>query len=97
MKTANHQQHMRCPGFTLTETLIVVALIAALAALAYYGGRRMVTYARIVESTANLRSLAAANTCYLADHGVYCPADDRFNNRNYSNKNHHQWRNYQIS
>jgi prepilin-type N-terminal cleavage/methylation domain-containing protein len=68
-------------GFTLMETLIVVTVIALLAALGYSGGRRMVTSARIVGSTANLRSLAAANTSYLADHGVYCPADDRFNNR----------------
>jgi prepilin-type N-terminal cleavage/methylation domain-containing protein len=68
-------------GFTLMETLIVVTVIALLAALGYSGGRRMVTSARMVGSTANLRSLAAANTSYLADHGVYCPADDRFNNR----------------
>jgi prepilin-type N-terminal cleavage/methylation domain-containing protein len=71
----------RAAGFTLMETMIVVVVLAALAVIAYSGGRRMVTSARIVQSAANLRSLAAANTCYLADHGVYCPADDRFNNR----------------
>jgi prepilin-type N-terminal cleavage/methylation domain-containing protein len=68
-------------GFTLVETLIVMAVIVVLASLGYTGSRRLVTTARIVESTANLRSLAAANTTYLSDHGVYCPADDRFNNR----------------
>jgi prepilin-type N-terminal cleavage/methylation domain-containing protein len=77
-----HDCHRRgAEGFTLMETLIVVTVIAMLAALAYSGGRRMVTSARVVQSTANLRSLAAANISYLADHGVYCPADDRFNNR----------------
>lgn len=74
-------QRCRPPGFSLVELLIAVSIILVLAALAYSGGRRMVTSARIIESSANLRSLAIANTAYLADHGVYCPADDRPNNR----------------
>jgi prepilin-type N-terminal cleavage/methylation domain-containing protein len=68
-------------GFTLMEVLVVVAIIGSLSAVAYSGGRRMLTTVRIAESTANLRQLAIANTTYLSDYGVYCPADDRFNNR----------------
>ena len=68
-------------GFTLIEVLIVVVIVAALAAFAYSGSRVMITRARIIESSANLRALAIANTTYLADYGVYCPADDRSNNR----------------
>lgn len=75
--------HARCrpAGFTLVEILIVTVILVILAGLAYTGSRRMVTSARIAQSTTNLRQLAAANLGYLADHGVYCPADDRFNNR----------------
>ena len=69
------------PGFTLTELLVVLAVITTLFALAFTGARRMITSARIAESAGNLRDLAIANTSYLTDHGVYCPADDRFNNR----------------
>ena len=71
----------RAAGFSLVEVMVVVLIILLLGGLAYSGGRRLVTSARIIESTANLRQLAVANTTYLADHGVYCPADDRFNNR----------------
>jgi len=77
------RQPSRCgdKGFTLIELLVVIAIVAALAALAYTGSRVMITRARIIESSANLRSLAIANTTYLADFGVYCPADDQSNNR----------------
>lgn len=68
-------------GFTLVELLVVVAILGTLAVLAFSGSRVLITRARIVESSANLRSLAVANTTYLADHGVYCPADDSSNNR----------------
>lgn len=70
-----------CGAFTLTEVLVVVSVIVILATLGITGSRRMITAARVVQSSANLRSLAAANTAYLSDHGVYCPADDRSNNR----------------
>ncbi len=68
-------------GFSLVELLVVVLIIATLAALSYTGSRRLITSARIVESSQNLRSLAIANCTYLADYGVYCPADDQSNNR----------------
>lgn len=75
----NRRGHL--PGFTLIEILITVSIILSLAILAYSGGRRMITSARIVESTANLRSLAIANTLYASENGVYCPANDRSTNR----------------
>lgn len=68
-------------GFSLVELLVVVVIIATLAALSYTGSRRLITSARIVESSHNLRSLAIANTSYLAEFGVYCPADDQSTNR----------------
>jgi prepilin-type N-terminal cleavage/methylation domain-containing protein len=68
-------------GFSLTELLVVLAVVVTLFSLAFSGARRMITSARIAESAGNLRDLAIANTTYLTDHGVYCPADDRFNNR----------------
>jgi prepilin-type N-terminal cleavage/methylation domain-containing protein len=80
--TASRHPSQRCGrGFTLVELLIVVVVVAVLAALAYSGSRTMITRARMIESSANLRALAIANTTYLADHGVYCPADDQSNNR----------------
>jgi prepilin-type N-terminal cleavage/methylation domain-containing protein len=68
-------------GFTLLELLVAVTVILILAGIFYSVGRSMLTRARIVESSTNLRSLAVANADYLADHGVYCPADDYSNNR----------------
>ena len=68
-------------GFTLVELLVVVVIIAGLAALAFSGSKKLITSARIVESSSNLRSLAIANANYLSEYGVYCPADDQSNNR----------------
>lgn len=81
MTIDQHSERRMATGFTLMELLVVVAVIISLTALAFTGARRMVTSARITQSAANLRNLAIANTTYLSDHGVYCPADDRFNNR----------------
>lgn len=81
MKSSRHRSAPRDRGVTLIELLIVVVVVVALAALAYSGSRTMITRARIIESSANLRSLAIANTNYLADNGVYCPAADQSTNR----------------
>lgn len=81
MKQARNVSNACSGGFSLVEVLIVVVILIVLGALSYSGGRRLITSARIVESSANLRSLAVANSTYLADHGVYCPADDRPNKR----------------
>ncbi|MGA0845350.1 MAG: prepilin-type N-terminal cleavage/methylation domain-containing protein, partial [Luteolibacter sp.] len=69
------------PGFTLTELLVVLAVLVVLVTLTYAAARRMIASARIAESASNLRNLVVANESYRAEHGVYCPADDRFNRR----------------
>jgi len=81
MTILRHSRSCSIRGFTLVEILIVVVIIVSMAAIAYSGSRTMITRARIIESSANLRSLAIANTTYLADHGTYCPASDQSNNR----------------
>jgi prepilin-type N-terminal cleavage/methylation domain-containing protein/prepilin-type processing-associated H-X9-DG protein len=68
-------------AFTLVELMVVVAIVAAMATLAWSGSRRLITAARVTNSASNLRSLAIANHTYLADHGVYCPASDQSTNR----------------
>lgn len=65
----------------MVELLVVIALVAGLAALAWSGSRTLLTRARILESSANLRALAVANAGYLTDHGTWCPADDQANLR----------------
>ena len=81
MKTAREKPILRQPGFTLVEILVVAAIILVLGMLSFSGSSRLIASARIVESTANLRALAIANTTYVADNGVYCPADDQSDNR----------------
>jgi prepilin-type N-terminal cleavage/methylation domain-containing protein/prepilin-type processing-associated H-X9-DG protein len=81
MTAAGHPSQLRRRGFTLIELLVVIVIVAALATLSYSGSRTMITRARIIESSANLRSLAIANTTYVADNGVYCPAMDQSTNR----------------
>lgn len=68
-------------GFTLVEVLVTIAIIAVLATLGLVGSNAMIQTARITQSMANLRSLAAANTAYLTDYRFYCPADDQYNLR----------------
>lgn len=80
MTTAGRRAGERA-GFTLVEVLVTIAIIAILATLAYMGSRNLIQTARITQSMANLKSLAAANTAYLTDYQVYCPADDQFNLR----------------
>jgi hypothetical protein len=80
IESPQHKRHAAA-AFSLMELLVTLAVIVSLTALAFTGARRMITTARIAESATNLRNLAIANTTYLTDHGVYCPADDRFNNR----------------
>lgn len=68
-------------GFTLLEVLVVISVVAVLAVISVAASRAMITRARIIESSTNLRSLAIANAGYQADYGMYCPADDQSNNR----------------
>lgn len=66
-------------GFTLVEILVVIGIVVVLAVISFSAGRMLLTRARIIESTENLRSLAIANTTYAADYGVYCPHSDQSN------------------
>jgi prepilin-type N-terminal cleavage/methylation domain-containing protein len=81
MTAGNHKSPFRKLGFTLVEILTVIVIVVVMATLAFSGSRRLITTARTIESSANLRSLAIANTTYLADNGRYCPAVDQSNNR----------------
>lgn len=63
------------------EVLAVVAVLAVLAVTlvpVLEGARQS---ARMSQSMANLRQLVVANQNYASDHGRFCPADDRWNNR----------------
>jgi prepilin-type N-terminal cleavage/methylation domain-containing protein len=81
MKTERNTAPRRTAGFTLVEILVVSSVILVLAGIATASTKLMITRARIVQSTANLRSLVIANTDYHADNGEFCPADDQTNNR----------------
>lgn len=81
MTTGPNSRKSATPGFSLVEILVAIAIVVILAVVGFSGGRKLITSARIIESSANLRSLAIANATYLTDHGRYCPADDRSNNR----------------
>ncbi|MEM1083190.1 MAG: prepilin-type N-terminal cleavage/methylation domain-containing protein [Verrucomicrobiota bacterium] len=70
---------MRPRGFTLVEIMVVVVIVATLASIVYVLGSRMVTRARIAQSSSNLRTLVTANQGYHADHRTYCPADNQSN------------------
>ncbi|MBC8127181.1 MAG: type II secretion system protein, partial [Gloeobacteraceae cyanobacterium ES-bin-144] len=69
----------RRSGFTLIEIMVVISMITVLSGIVYTLGKSMITNAQIAESTANLRSLAIANTVYASDYGVFCPAFNRAN------------------
>jgi prepilin-type N-terminal cleavage/methylation domain-containing protein len=63
-------------GFTLIETLIVVAIIAAVAAVGFQGLQAGRLRSNQAVSTSNLRQLAAANLLYASDFQTYCPAGE---------------------
>lgn len=71
MKTAR-----KTGGFTLIETLVVVAIITAVSTIGIYGFQAARLKANQATSTTNLRVLAAANLLYTADHQTYCPFGD---------------------
>lgn len=68
-------------GFTLTEVLVTLAVIAVLALVCYKTGTSAIRKAWIIQSSANLRSLATANMTYESEFGEFCPADDQYNVR----------------
>lgn len=56
-------------AFTLTEVLVVIAIIVALAALAFLGTSRMQSAADRALSVDNLRKLQLSNGVYASDNG----------------------------
>lgn len=81
MKTGRNTTPRMTAGFTLVEILVASSVIAVLAGIATASAKLMINRSRIIQSTANLRSLAIANADYQSDNGVFCPADDQSNNR----------------
>ena len=63
----------RDTAFTLIELLIVVAVIAALAAISFPIGRKLIGQAHASACTSNLRELGAAVNLYLIDNNNRFP------------------------
>lgn len=59
-------------GFTLTELLVVILIIASLAALAFLGTRKVQDMASKANSIRNLSQLQIANLAYATDHNGRC-------------------------
>ncbi|HSP43638.1 MAG TPA: prepilin-type N-terminal cleavage/methylation domain-containing protein [Luteolibacter sp.] len=64
---------MKPRGFTLTELLITLAVVAALAGVAYPVGRSMLAKSREAACHGQLRSLGVALQGYLQDHQQTLP------------------------
>jgi prepilin-type N-terminal cleavage/methylation domain-containing protein/prepilin-type processing-associated H-X9-DG protein len=65
-------RHAVQQGFTLTELLVVILMIAVLATLAFVGTRRVRDMADKANSIRNLAQLQVANASYAADHNGRC-------------------------
>jgi len=62
-------------GFTLVEMLVVIAIIAVLAAIAFPGFKSMLENSRATQCTANLREIFNGIQGYVQDNnGVYPPS-----------------------
>ena len=64
---------MKARGFTLTELLITLAVIAALAGVAYPVGRSLLAKSREAACLGQLRALGVALQGYLQDHQQTLP------------------------
>lgn len=60
-------------GFTLTEVIVVAAIIGVLASLAFPGYRRIKALSQSTHCVSNLRQIGISLTAYLADHGMKLP------------------------
>jgi prepilin-type N-terminal cleavage/methylation domain-containing protein len=69
-------RHGNDKGFTLTELLIVVAIIAILGAIAIPAYVGYIRNAKTAEAKANLQSLSLLLGQYYAENQQYCPAVD---------------------
>jgi type IV pilus assembly protein PilE len=66
-------------GFTLTELMVVVAILGILAAIAYPLYTRYLDSGRRAEANTTLEQLRLLEEEYLAVNGVYGPADGVYN------------------
>ncbi len=66
-------------GFTLLELMVCVVIVAVLALVVFQMAGRSKTRANQVVSSTNLRVLVVANWGYVADHGTFCPAQEKKN------------------
>jgi len=64
---------VRSRGFTLMETLVVIAIIVALAAIAVPIGRSVMAKSRSAACLSNLRQIGTALEAYLQDHTQTMP------------------------
>lgn len=83
-------------GFTLTELLVTIVIIAVIAALSFTGFQRIRVSADRAVATSNIRQLQLANTNYASDHnGNYVPRitndpDNPGSGNRFTNKDWHQ-------
>ena len=66
----------RSPAFTLTELLVVLALVAALSGVLVRAGRHVFETGRVASARAELAVLSAALDQYRSAHGDYPPSLD---------------------
>ena len=62
------------PGFTLTELLVVLAILGALAAIAIPVGRSVLARSRTAGCLSNLRQIGVGLEAYLQDNNQVMPA-----------------------
>ena len=65
---------MKAKGFTLTELLVVLLIVAALAAIAFPIGRAILARSRSAACLSNLRQIGVALESYLQDNAQTMPA-----------------------
>jgi prepilin-type N-terminal cleavage/methylation domain-containing protein len=65
--------HQPVPGFTMTEVLVVLAIVAALAAIAVPIGKSAMARTRNAACLSNLRQIGTALEAYLQDHTQTMP------------------------
>jgi prepilin-type processing-associated H-X9-DG protein/prepilin-type N-terminal cleavage/methylation domain-containing protein len=63
----------RSPGFSLTEVLVVIAVILVLAALTFAGASKMIDYGRGAKCTSNLRQIGVGLHSYIAENSGRFP------------------------
>jgi len=71
--TRSHRASHAHRAFTLAELLVVMAVIAVLAGIAYPVTSRVIGYSRAASCLGNLRNIGAALNLYLGEHSEIMP------------------------